>query len=505
MAALRIELERVRARARELEFAHKKARREIDNLLKKLTEEKLSLRNKEQEKIRSAVQAVKVEAEEEKKARRRIESVNRKVSRELLDANITIAKAIQELEKEKKARELMEDVCNELAREIGEDKQEVEELKRESAKVRAEVEEERKMLQMAEVWREERVQMKLAEARLDIEEKTTTLENLRVEVEEFLKSRKTLFHNAEDDEETCKEVVQEAESLKAAIDALQIRDVVLPDSYRSPSADEDASGLGRGEQRSNSSRCPQPDKRDGWSWGAHSTRDYGESEPRLATKDEVLERLRRKWEQNGQPSSMKGGHEGDGARHWEDDTGNTSEWNSQSENLEDDPKEEDGSHWESASDQDILGAMELDNSNKSSQSGREGTERQNEARADSAVHSRLYDRNSFPQTITVKPTAEFSAGEDMWRAYTPSAGNGKALIEEQGRRSSGEGCRSFHGKGMSELSRGAHTRLVIEQGIASPSRDWRSPDRGNPHIAMGIKGFIEWPKIYRENGVKGKT
>ncbi|CAM6102294.1 unnamed protein product [Calypogeia fissa] len=503
VAALRVELERVRARAHELELAHKKARREIDNLLKKLTEEKLSLRNREQEKIRSAVQAVKVEAEEEKKARRRIESVNRKMSRELVDANITIAQAIQELEKEKKARELMEDVCNELAREIGEDKQEVEELKRESAKVREEVEEERKMLQMAEVWREERVQMKLAEARLDIEEKTMLLDNLRAEVVAFLNSRKAFLQNAEDDEVSCKEVVQEAESLKAAIDALQIRDVVLPDSYRPPNTDEEASDH-RGEQRLANSVCPQPDKREGWGWGAQTSSNYGES-VRLATKDEVLERLRRKWEQTDQ-QSKKGAREGDGSRQWEDERGNASEWNSQSEHLGGDPKEEEGSQWESASDQDILEAMEPGNSNESSQSGRVGgVERQNESQADAAVHSTPYDRNPSPQNSSTKPAAELSSGDDFWRTYIPVAGAAKVLTEEQGRRSSGEGCRSFHARGMSELSRGAHARSVPEQGIASPSRDWRSPDRGNPHIAMGIKGFIEWPKMYRENGVKNKV
>ncbi|CAD6236433.1 unnamed protein product [Miscanthus lutarioriparius] len=61
-------------------------------------------------------------------------------------------------EKERKARVLMEEVCDELAKEIAEDKAEVEAMRSESMKIRDELEEEKKMLQMAEVWREERAQ-----------------------------------------------------------------------------------------------------------------------------------------------------------------------------------------------------------------------------------------------------------------------------------------------------------------------------------------------------------
>ena len=42
---------------------------------------------------------------------------------------------MQDYDKERKARELIEEVCDELAKEIGEDKAEVEALKRESMKL----------------------------------------------------------------------------------------------------------------------------------------------------------------------------------------------------------------------------------------------------------------------------------------------------------------------------------------------------------------------------------
>ena len=80
-----------------------------------------------------------------------MEMLNGKLAKELAEAKIMIMRSLQDLEKERKARQLMEDVCDELASEIGEEKSQVEELKWESIKVREEVEEEQKMLQMPEV------------------------------------------------------------------------------------------------------------------------------------------------------------------------------------------------------------------------------------------------------------------------------------------------------------------------------------------------------------------
>ena len=59
----------------------------------------------------------------------------------------------------------MEEACSELTREV-EDQAEVELLRRECLRMREEMEEERRMLQMAEVWREERVQMKRFDTKL---------------------------------------------------------------------------------------------------------------------------------------------------------------------------------------------------------------------------------------------------------------------------------------------------------------------------------------------------
>ncbi|XP_065858471.1 LOW QUALITY PROTEIN: protein BRANCHLESS TRICHOME [Euphorbia lathyris] len=96
----------------------------------------------------------------ERKARKRGEAMNKRLAKELAG--------------ERRGREAVERVCEELARGISFDKAEIDRLKRE-------IEEERKMLRMAEVFREERVQMKLAEAKFFFEEKLLELEGNKKE------------------------------------------------------------------------------------------------------------------------------------------------------------------------------------------------------------------------------------------------------------------------------------------------------------------------------------
>ncbi|KAF8738633.1 hypothetical protein HU200_013948 [Digitaria exilis] len=65
-----------------------------------------------------------------------------------------------------------------------------------SLKLREEVDEERKMLQMAEVWREERVQMKLVDAKLMLDAKYTQLSKLQQEVESFVAASAVLIETS---------------------------------------------------------------------------------------------------------------------------------------------------------------------------------------------------------------------------------------------------------------------------------------------------------------------
>ncbi|MCD7466543.1 hypothetical protein HAX54_003354 [Datura stramonium] len=168
---------------------HIHSHNEVDILLKKFEEEKMAWKIKEQDKIHTAITAVARELKIEKKLKKQTERLNKKLGRELADTKASLSKAVKELEGEKGQREILEQVCDELARGLGEDRAEMEELKRQSAKIREEVEMEQKMLQLADVMREERVQMKLSEAKYQFEEKNAVLDKLRNELEAYLRSK----------------------------------------------------------------------------------------------------------------------------------------------------------------------------------------------------------------------------------------------------------------------------------------------------------------------------
>lgn len=188
------DLSRALTRVQQVEAAHISARKEVDGLLRRCADEITMLRTKEQEKVQAAVFSIAEELEVEREARKNAEMESKRLANCVEDAKKTVVVIEKELEKQRKSRQLMEDVCNELAREIGEDKTEVEELKRELAKARDEIEEERQVLRVTEAWREERVQMKLAEAKLELEERCIALDQLKVELESVL--RKQRVHRA---------------------------------------------------------------------------------------------------------------------------------------------------------------------------------------------------------------------------------------------------------------------------------------------------------------------
>ncbi|XVF19663.1 hypothetical protein REPUB_Repub11eG0130400 [Reevesia pubescens] len=186
VSALRFELDRARIQVDQLIREQRSNRNEIEYLMRLFEEEKAAWKRKERERIRDAVACIAEELEVEKKLRRQTERLNKKLGKELADTRESLSKATKDLDSEKRAKEILEQVCDELARGIGEDRATVEELKRESAKVREEVEKEREMLQFADVLREERVQMKLSEAKYHFEEKNAVVEKLRNELEAYL-------------------------------------------------------------------------------------------------------------------------------------------------------------------------------------------------------------------------------------------------------------------------------------------------------------------------------
>ncbi|XP_068651462.1 protein BRANCHLESS TRICHOME-like [Aristolochia californica] len=103
---------------------------------------------------RARIEDLKAEVEFERRLRKKAESLNRRLAKELSE--------------EMKAREGMKRVCKELENVIAADNAEIERMKKE-------MEEERKMMRVAEVWREERVHMKLTEAKLLMDERLAEL------------------------------------------------------------------------------------------------------------------------------------------------------------------------------------------------------------------------------------------------------------------------------------------------------------------------------------------
>lgn len=189
VSALRIELDRARNQVDQLIHEQRSNRNETEYLMKHFAEEKAAWKIKERDRIRDAIVCIAEELEVEKKLRRQAERLNKKLGKELADTKASLSKAMKEVKREKRAKEILEQVCDELARGIGEDRAQVEELQRESAKVREEVEKEREMLQLADVLREERVQMKLSEAKYQFEEKNAAVEKLKNELEVYLKTK----------------------------------------------------------------------------------------------------------------------------------------------------------------------------------------------------------------------------------------------------------------------------------------------------------------------------
>uniref|UniRef100_A0A1J3FPQ2 Uncharacterized protein n=1 Tax=Noccaea caerulescens TaxID=107243 RepID=A0A1J3FPQ2_NOCCA len=173
------ELVKVLKRIGELGDDHKTAsNRLISALICELDRAKSSLKHlmsefdAEEVEKRMMKEKLQEEAAAERKLRLRTEKMNRRLGRELAEAKETERKMKEEMEREKRAKDVLEEVCDELARGIGDDKKEMEK--------------EREMMHIADVLREERVQMKLMEAKFEFEEKHAAVDQLKKEIRRVL-------------------------------------------------------------------------------------------------------------------------------------------------------------------------------------------------------------------------------------------------------------------------------------------------------------------------------
>ncbi|KAI6696480.1 hypothetical protein NL676_016599 [Syzygium grande] len=197
MSALHAELERARLMINQVIQEQRSEQSEINYLMKCFAEEKAAWRSKERKVVEAAIESVVGELEVERKLRARIESLNKKLGKELAESKASLLKAVQELESEKRAREIIEQVCDELAGTVAEEKDEAEAMRRETLKIHEEIEKEREIMQLADVTREDRVQMKHPEASEEKEDDGGDIEDGieckedSAETEEEMKARKS--------------------------------------------------------------------------------------------------------------------------------------------------------------------------------------------------------------------------------------------------------------------------------------------------------------------------
>ncbi|XAR56687.1 hypothetical protein NMG60_11037262 [Bertholletia excelsa] len=454
LSALKIELEQAQARIHELETEKRSSKKKLEHFLRKLSEERAIWRSREHEKIRAIIDDVKADLNRERKNRQRLEIVNSKLVNELAEAKLSAKRFIQDYEKERKARELIEEVCDELAKEIGEDKAEAEALKRESMKLRQEVEEERKMLQMAEVWREERVQMKLIDAKVMLEEKYSLMNKLVADLESFLSSRQA----TPDMEE-----MRKAEFLRKAAASLDIQDVRKL-KYEPPHPDDIFSVF-------EDVNCGEANERDiepcvGYSPASLASKLHTVSpEVNLFNKD-----------------SMQ--------RH-------SSGYIDQSDDMEDD-----ASGWETVSHPEDHGSsyspegsdLSLNKIHRNSNVSESGTEWQENGCEETPI-TEIIEVCAVPKPHVKKVSSIYR----LWRSGPQNSENFKTISVEgiDGRLSNGR------------LSNGViiSPDRCSARGTLSP-RDlmgqWSSPESGDPHITRGMKGCIEWPRGMQKGSLKAK-
>ncbi|KAH1121117.1 hypothetical protein J1N35_004277 [Gossypium stocksii] len=452
VSALEAELEQARAHIEELETERRSSKKKLEHFLRKVSEERAAWRSREHEKIRAFVDDVKADLNREKKKRQRLEIVNSKLVNELAAAKLSVKQYMQDYEKERKARELIEEVCDELAKEIGEDKAEVEAIKRDSMKLREEVDEERKMLQMAEVWREERVQMKLIDAKVALEERYSQMNKLIADLETFLRSR-TGNLDTED--------MQEAGSLRQAAELVNVKEI-KEFTYEPANPDDifavfEDVAFGEANER-------EIEPFTAYSPASHASKVLLVSpEMNMMKKDSIMKHSNALFDQN-------------------------------------DEIEEDESGWETVSHLEDQGssyspegsAASVTRNHRDSNFSGSGTEWEENACGDTPV-TEFSEVCSLP----ARQSKKASSITRLWRSC-PNNGENYKIISVEGANGRLSNGRKSNG-GIVSPDQGSG------KGGLSPSMgQWSSPDSGHPHITKGMKGCIDWPRGAQKNSLKAK-
>lgn len=440
ISVLEAELEQARARIEELETDRRLSKKKLEHFLKKLSEERATWRTREHEKVRAIIDDVKADLTRERKNRQRLEIVNSKLVNELAEAKLSAKRYMQEYEKERKTRELIEEVCDELAKEIGEDKAEVDKLKKECMKIRDEVEDERKMLQMAEVWREERVQMKLIDAKVALDQKYSQMCQLITELDKFLRSKGASLDVNE---------IREAEMVQRASSSVNVRDI-KEFTYEPSNSDDIFAVVEEMAMAESYAR---------------------EIEPCVNTVSPEI---------SNQSNQSKGCREPIPR--------------SQNGDVDDDE-----SGWETVSQVDDQvscysrqgSTVSVNNMCRDSYVSGSCTEWEEHAGGETPI-----TEISEVCSVQSKPVKKMKSITKLWGRSCPNNGDNYKTISVDGRLSSNG--RVSNATVMSP-DRGSGNGISPSDMVG-----WGSPDSGNPHINRGMKGCIDWPRGAQKHSLKHK-
>uniref|UniRef100_A0ACD5UUS9 Uncharacterized protein n=1 Tax=Avena sativa TaxID=4498 RepID=A0ACD5UUS9_AVESA len=456
VANLQLELRQARDRLGELESERRSTKKKLDHLFKKLAEEKAAWKSREHEKVRAVLEDMKANLDHEKKNRRRLEMINMKLVSELKETKMSANQLLQEYDEERKTRELTEEVCNELAREVEEDKAEIEALKHDSLKLREEVDEERKMLQMAEVWREERVQMKLVDAKITLDAKFTQLSKLQEDVEAFIAACSCSRGDIR--------VVEEAENIIHAIKSVRAQDVEF--RYEPPAASEDIFSIFEELRPSEEEPVIKEIEQ---CYKNSSTVCESEIQEASPMTDMFLDKPAKVYS-NKTP-------------HNDSDTG-------------------DASSWETISREEMQGSSGSPEGSESSVNKIFDGSISWTSRTDfeyGEIEKLKDDLADAYLTTMTQPKKKESAISKLWKSSRPknSDVSKKDAMEALNARASNV-----------RLSVGTHSTIesgIQEIGLSPPSADqWSSPDSMNIQFNRGFKGCMEYPRTSQKHSLKEK-
>ncbi|KAI4372625.1 hypothetical protein MLD38_010832 [Melastoma candidum] len=210
--ALKMEQDHACARFKELLRDWQADGREIDALMKQISEDKVARKTKEQDRLHAAVQSIREELEDERKLRKQSEGIHRKLAREVSDGKTALAEALKVAERERRSRKLLEDLCDEFAVGI----------------------------------REYEHEMKVEEAQDGHPERLSIAEKLSFEIETFLKAKRTSALDSVNSKLQRERLSIEFVPLNKAVSALQAE---FDDRDSSAGSDSNCFELKRNESR----------------------------------------------------------------------------------------------------------------------------------------------------------------------------------------------------------------------------------------------------------------